>query len=474
MGGPGGAPAGALPGRDRALPAADVRGLLELLALPVPYGTDELRAAFEPASLAELGWSVFAHWNDLGRPSKENWALVQLGGTGDDEAVRRLARLIRAWPGEGGHKYAVTGLDVLAAIGSDVALMHLHSISRKVRFRGLKQRAQEKIREVAEVRGLSLDELADRLVPHFGLDADGSMVLDYGPRRFTVGFDELLKPFVRDESGKARKALPKPGAKDDPDLAPAAHKAFAALKKDVRAVAADQVRRLEGAMAAGRRWTPGEFRAHLVRHPLVGHLARRLVWLAEEDGAPAAAFRVAEDGTFADADDETFVLADSARVGVAHPLHLGEALKAWTEVFADYEILQPFDQLARPVHLLTAEERAGDRLERLEGVTAPFGAVLGLEKRGWERAEPGDGGGQDWMARRVAPGRFVVIDLEPGFSVGDPGATGDEQTLARVRIAADPGRFRASGRVPATFGELDPVTASEVVADLDALRDTAR
>ncbi|RSN68896.1 DUF4132 domain-containing protein [Actinomadura sp. WAC 06369] len=462
-----------LRGGDRALPEAHVPRLLELLALPVPYGLDELRAAFEPASLAELGWSVFAHWLDLGRPSKESWALAQLGGSGDDEAVRRLAPLIRAWPGEGGHKYAVTGLDVLAGIGSDVALMHLHSISQKVKFKGLRARAQEKIAEVAEARGLSLDELADRLVPHFGLDADGSMALDYGPRRFTVGFDEQLKPFVVDEAGKVRKALPKPGAKDDPELAPAAHKAFAALKKDVRTVAADQLRRLERAMVEGRRWTPDEFRAHLVRHPLAGHLARRLVWLADTaDGT--ASFRVAEDGTLADADDKTFDLAESARVGIAHPLHLGDTLPVWREVFADYEILQPFEQLARPVHALTDAERESGRLERFEGLEVPFGTVLGLEKRGWERAEPGDGGSQEYMSRRAGADRYTVVDLYPGFSIGVPDATGDVQLLEHVRFAAEPGRYWGARSTPPPLGDLDPVAASEIIADLETLRDAAR
>jgi len=46
---------------------------------------------------------------------------------------RRLTPMIRAWPGESAHARAVIGLDVLAAIGSDVALMHLHGIAQKER-----------------------------------------------------------------------------------------------------------------------------------------------------------------------------------------------------------------------------------------------------------------------------------------------------------------------------------------------------
>ncbi|MCQ0018518.1 DUF4132 domain-containing protein [Actinomadura madurae] len=60
------------------------------------------------------------------------------------------------------------------------------------------------------------------------------MTLDYGGRRFVVGFDEQLKPFVTDEDGKPRKSLPKPGVRDDETLAPAAYKRFADLKKEAR------------------------------------------------------------------------------------------------------------------------------------------------------------------------------------------------------------------------------------------------
>ncbi len=53
-------------------------------------------------------------------------------------------------------------------------------------------------------------ELEDRLAPDLGLDDNGSLLLDFGPRQFTVSFDETLKPFVRDASGSRLKDLPKP------------------------------------------------------------------------------------------------------------------------------------------------------------------------------------------------------------------------------------------------------------------------
>lgn len=451
--------------RERALPDESVGHVMTMLAMSKPgdayAGVRVVRELCDPASLAEFGWALFRWWELYGAPAKESWAFTQLALTGDDETVRRLTPVIRAWPADGGHAKAVTGLDVLAAIGTDTALMHLHSISQRVRFKGLKARAQERIRELAAELGLSAEQLADRLVPDFGLDASGTLTLDYGPRRFAVGFDELLRPVIADEDGTRRKSLPKPGAKDDPELAPAAYKRFAALKKDVRTVATDQLARFEAAMVASRRRPVAEFREFLVGHPLVGHLVRRLVWLAED----GPAFRVAEDGTFADAADDTVTLPEDARVGIAHPVHLREEVKAWSELFADYEILQPFEQLGRPVHALTGEERETGRLTRFEGLNAPIGDLLGLVRRGWERGAPMDAGIEWYISRRVPSGRHLVVTYDYGIPVGMPDEMGD-QVLQDVRFAVHPDRY--SGRQPAADvpDDLDPVIVSEALADL--------
>ncbi|MGI5208812.1 DUF4132 domain-containing protein [Spirillospora sp. CA-108201] len=464
-----------LRGRERALPDAAVRHVLTMLAMSRPgedyAGVRTVRDACDGESLAEFGWRLFRQWEAQGAPSKDGWALAQLGLTGDDGTVRRLTPVIRAWPGDGGHAKAVAGLDVLAGIGTDVALMHLHGIAQRVKFKALKARAQEKIEEVAAGLELTGEQLADRLVPDFGLDADGTLTLDYGPRRFVVGFDEQLKPQVSDEGGARRKALPKPGAKDDPELAPAASKAFSALKKDVRTVAADQIRRLEASMVARRRWPVREFRELLAGHPLVRHLVRRLVWLASggpEGDEGTIAFRVAEDGTFADVDDEAVELAGQAEVRVAHPVDLDGSLAAWSEVFADYEILQPFPQLGRPVHALADGEGRSGRLERFEGLTVPVGKVLGLTSRGWDRGAPQDAGVEPFISRRLPGGRYIVIDLDPGIAVGTVDAL-PEQRLDAVALASRPEQGWLGGGPTGSFADLDPVTVSEILADLATL-----
>jgi hypothetical protein len=455
-----------LRGRRQALPVTAAGHVLTMLAMSAPddvyAGVEVVREVCDPESLARFAWAVLEAWRANGAPPKDGWVLAAQGLVGDDETVRALAPVIRAWPGEGGHAKAVAGLGVLAAIGTDVALAHLDGIARKVRFGALKARAREMIESVAADLGLTGEQLADRLVPDFGLDDAATLVVDYGPRRFVVGFDEQLKPYVVDGDGKRRKDLPKPGAKDDPELAPAEHKRFATLKKDVRTVAADQIRRFEAAMVARRRWSVEEFRTLFAGHPLLWHVARRLVWTTGD----GLGFRLAEDRTVADVHDEVVDLPRDAVVGIAHPLELGESLAGWAEVFADYEILQPFPQLGRPVHALTEDERAATSLKRFQDVKVPVGKLLGLTGKGWRRGEPQDAGMECWITRPVPGGGAVVVNLDPGIAVGVVTMFA-EQRLTDIRHDVHGAGWHRGGERP--FGDLDPITASEVLAELTSL-----
>ncbi len=462
-----------LPHRRSALPVSAVGHLATMLAMSKPgdiyAGVEIVREAVDHLSAAEMAWGIFERWQSAGYPSKDAWVLDALALLGDDETVRRLAPYIRAWPGEAAHKRAVAGLEVLSSIGTDVALMHLHGIAEKAKFAGLKSAARAKMDEVAEALGLTAEQLADRLVPDFGLDGDGSMVLDYGERRFRVGFDEQLKPVVADEDGSRRKLLPKPGAKDDPVLAPAAYARFAGLKKDVKTVAADQIRRFERAMVIGRRWTAAEQRTLFVDHPLLRHLSSRLVWATfDAEDRATGSFRVAEDRTLADSTDDELTVAGDTVVGIAHPLHLGETRGAWSDVFADYEILQPFAQLGREVLALTAEERAARLLHRFAGATVYTGKILGLSHRGWQRGSPQDAGVSNVTYKLVPGGRAVIVDLDPGIIAGDA-MEWPEQTIVRVWLNDGPADWgNSNGNLP--FGVLDDITASEMLRDLEALR----
>ncbi|QFG20418.1 DUF4132 domain-containing protein [Actinomadura sp. WMMB 499] len=443
-----------LRGRERALGPEPTRTLLELLAMPELDGMDAIERACDPESLARFGLALFQGWLSAGMPAEYGWALARLDRIGDDAAVPVLTPLIRSWPGKDRLHSAKVGLDVLVGIGTETALVFLHDLA--VRWPGviLRKAAGRAFERAAAARGVSAGVLGDRLVPDLGLEEDGAVTVDYGRRAFTVRFDARLRPIVTDEDGVLRKSLPKPGKRDDPEVAPAAHAAFTELRKKVADATSFQVMRMEEAMRTGRTWTPGEFRDHAVRDPLVRQIARRLVWFAEAKDGGATAFRIAEDGTLADAGDDAFEPSPDARISVAHPVRLGAAARTWAGILADYELLQPFPQLDHPVWTLTDDERAGAVLDRFAGRDVPRDAVFGLFSRDWFRV--GERGEIETMARAISGGHCVVADFGPCEDAPD------RRTIRRVRAATGPGH----GAAPVPFGDLDPVIASEALNDL--------
>lgn len=147
----------------------------------------------------------------------------------------------------------------------------------------------------------------------------------------------------------------------------------------------------------------------------------------------------------------------------------GEQAGRWGEVLSDYEILQPFAQIGREVRAIAEEERGARKLLRVEGVTVPTGKVLGLvDRRGWRRGPAQDGGCIWWFTKPLPGGEHeAFLMLDPGIIVGmvmeEP-----EQKLGTVTIDRV-GSWDGEGEVD--FGRLDPIVFSELVRDLESLKE---
>ncbi len=465
-------PAVLLGDRSGALDADALDALVELLQiapLDVPYpGLEQIREACDPASLGALAAELLEQWVLGDAPGRHEWMLHAVVHLPSEAGERRVVAHAREWARKSQEK-AKRACAALAELATDHALMHLAHIADTTRFDALQKHARKLVAEAAEARGLSTEELGDRTVPDVGLDADGSLTLSYGSRRFVALLDETLRPVVHEVTAAGRagaaRSLPRPNKADDAEAVKVAQARFERLKEDLEGVADRERRRLERAMVNGRAWSLADFREHVMGHPLLVHVARRLVWKATS-ASGARLFRIAEDRTLADVDDSVFTLPEDASLAIAHPAREPALLEGWPRIFGDYEILQPFEQLGRSVDVPRPGDRESVTLERVSGVVVPARKTLGiLETRGYRRDQAGF---VSAFLRdvRAADGRALVVTvpLAPGFEIEILAHAGDQTTSAATLADAE------GNVVP--FGALDAAAFSELIRDVEALRPT--
>jgi Domain of unknown function (DUF4132) len=464
---------------ERCLNEAQFAALLDALrnstlATPLPLVT-ALKAHGDRMALDAFVWKLFEVWQSEGMPAKEKWAFLSLAQLGGDGVVLKLTPLVRAWPGEGGHARAVTGLECLRTIGTDTALMQLNGIAQKLKFQGLKKKAQGFMEDIARDMNLSRSELEDRIVPDLELDARGSRVFDFGPRQFKLVFGEDVKPMIREENGKLKTDLPKPTKTDDAEKANAAVAAWKLLKKQVKEVLKTQVNRLEQAMVSCRRWPVKEFESYLVKHPLMINLVRLLLWGGyDEKGKLVRSFRVTEEQEYATAEDTACKLDGLASIGIVHPLHLtDEGRAAWGEVFSDYELLPPFPQLGRRVQKLQPGEENTTTITRFRGPKINPLTLRGiLEKTGWNHGPPGDGGVFSEHTKVFqGANTTAVLCYEDGIPIGYMEGAADQEITETFFVEGTGENYRRwkKDQKLLKLGEVDPVVISEVLDILSVL-----
>ena len=471
-----------LAGSGHAVPLAHMADALMPLALSkggATYaGLAVLQAVVTPESLARVMLGLFEQWVDHDMPAKDRWILELQGRLGDDGNARALAPRIRAWRAGLDRVRAYEGLEALTQIGSDTALMLLTAFNEQKRYTDLQARAAKALERIAEERGLTLPELADRTVPTLGLDERGRLPLDFGPRQFTASLDAQWQPQVHDADGARLKDLPKPGARDDAALAKAASAEWKEFKKNAKLVASTQTARIEAAMCAQRRWSLADFMGLFARHPVLRTLTQRLVWAAfDAQGALLGSFRLSEDLSLTDAHDAPYAPPPEARISLPHPLELPEdERRRWGDLLADYELLQPFEQLARQTHALTADEASGRTLPRYAGRKLATGSLLGLEARGWKR-QVGDGGMIDALTKPLDEHHHATLHLMQGWFVAGPAPVDEQQEIAELiltrRDPADAAGHASAATTPKppspAWRDLGPIALSELLRDLERL-----
>ena len=142
------------------------------------------------------------------------------------------------------------------------------------------------------------------------------------------------------------------------------------------------------------------------------------------------------------------------------------SLAAFGQLLADYELMQPFEQLGRPGARLP--EAGVDLQAQRSAQVADFMArkngysprrLLGLKSRGWTLSTD-SGYDYDGATRELGDGCTVAVQLSPGVSVYEL-SSAPPQSLTWLRVA--------KGQGEVAWGKLDAISYSELVRELNYL-----
>jgi len=287
-------------------------------------------------------------------------------------------------------------LEVLAASSSPAAVQVVLATANRFKARTVQEHAAGLIDQIAGRRGWTPEELADRTIPTAGLDERGVRELDCGEgRTFRLTLDAQDALVLLNPSGQPAKALPGPRNDDEKVLIADAKKQVATARKELKQVVSGQTERLYEAMCLERRWPADDWERYLLRHPIVGRLVGRLVWIGiNGDETSRVLFRPLDDGTLSDAADAEIEIGSMSRIQLAHAnLVTAEEASAWRVHLSDYEVASPFAQFEEDLPRLA--EGDGDKTsisDRLGWMIETFKLRGAANKAGFVRGAAGDGG----------------------------------------------------------------------------------
>lgn len=244
---------------------------------------------------------------------------------------------------------------------------------------------------------------------------DLTEVLATGSRCFSLGLGPTLELQLKDADQNVLTAFPKVRKTDDPEVFKRAYERWKQLKSDHQDALRLALQILERSLIRQNIWSPGIFQNVLLQHPLLKHLAPRLLWAQGGRHIPYC-FRVAEDLSLSDEADRPLKLQEGP-IGLVHPLMLSQAQRQhWLDLFSNYEIISPFPQLQRPFF---------EQPPHVDWYISP-GAIMGLLRQGWHIGCLSEG-----LLTTLYKGntRFCI---EPGFSLQNV-AQGDRQRIHDIK-----------------------------------------
>lgn len=420
-----------------------------LMALGNPYLNGRAGLAVESAS-----WPTIRLHEDLAR------RLLWIAATLDADTI--AATLEKFAEQRLFFSAAITGLSMLEAKGVP-ALVNLR---RKVK--GAESATVEKaIAAIAERQSVTVASLEEATVVDHGLDASGELELPAasGKAHLSLGEGTSVTLTWISDSGKKKSSPPKAADETGKQRIAAAKARAKSISDTLKA----QAWRLECLYLTDHYWSFAAWRKTYLEHPLLAHLARRLIWSVRSGGDTQLA--IPQGDQLLDADGRILAVSVDAEVRLWHPIHSAvEVVLAWRRRVSELAITQPVKQAWREIYVLTDAERVTETYSnRFAAHILQQSQFRALGKaRGWKVPAQGNwDSSQGLFPRRPIPEASLTAEFLVGL------AANDSADFSLPPIVTDRLQFLNSFGEFISLDEVPPLILSEIFRDLDLFTSVA-
>jgi len=392
------------------------------------------------------------------------WLLAAFDDPAIGGAVADLAeRCLKKVPGRGPvcARAGNACIRVLAHLPGHEPIAQLGRLRERVKYAVGRSLVEKALTEASARLGLAPEALEEIAVPTFGLDRAGTVqreIGEFAAELRIAGSREVSLSWISSQ-GRRQKGIPA-------SLREAHGAELAAVRKTIKTITAllpGQKARLERLLVSDREVPLADWRARYPEHPLVGEMARRLIWLFADGGHHVIG--ALEGDRILDADDRPLELSPAATVRAWHPLgSTPDVVLAWRSWLERHRVVQPFKQAHREIYLLTgAEVETGTYSNRFAAHVLRQHQFASLcRERGWRYTLQGG-----WDSHNVPRRRLDRWNLDIEFFVDGP-TDGASMNAAGIydHVFTDQVRF-VREREAVRLADVPELAFSEAMRDVD-------
>lgn len=228
------------------------------------------------------------------------------------------------------------------------ALSRISRFRAMIRHSGILKSIDKILHELAEEHDIPLYELAEYIVPDFGLNNEGTIRMPLGKDLTGI---YTISPTGKSSVSWERDGIPAKG----PAIWYMPGQEFKRLAKEIDKTLAANSTRIERTFMRMSPWSYNHWKTYYLDHPLIKILTTRLIWSFNTNGTYTTGYFL--DGRIVDYKGKPLTITEQTSVSLWHPMNEpAKVVNAWRNFLADHQVDQPFKQVNRETFSPNTEE----------------------------------------------------------------------------------------------------------------------